>query len=152
MADIRIEQSQSTFLPWLSKLPNQVGMPVSKSWNQLSFEGGGGVTGGELTRYQVPPKLKVLVPPRETNGQDQTTPEHVTVASVSARLKAKSCSWNPKNIHWWNCYWNRVIKAWYRYLYFWYQVPPPLQNVALGTNPLVPCYQISLVPSLSLFC
>ena len=58
----------------------------------------------QLIRYQVPPKLKVLVPPilgegaimnmtnsgrrstsvpRETNGQYQTTPEHVTVASVS---------------------------------------------------------------------
>ena len=64
----------------------------------------------QLIRYQVSPKLKVLVPPilgegtidivqlimnitnsdmrsasdpRETNGQDQTTPEHVTVASVS---------------------------------------------------------------------
>ena len=58
----------------------------------------------QLIRYQVPPKLKVLVPPflwegaimnmanserrstsvpRETNEQDQTTPEHVTVASVS---------------------------------------------------------------------
>ena len=58
----------------------------------------------QLIRHQVPPKLKVLVPPilgegafmnmtnserrstsvpRETNGQDQTTPEHVTVASVS---------------------------------------------------------------------
>ena len=59
----------------------------------------------QLIRYQVPPKLKVLVPPilgegaivnmtnserrcttsvpRETNGQDQTTPEHVSVASVS---------------------------------------------------------------------
>ena len=53
---------------------------------------------------QIPSKLKVLVPPilaegaiieydefwrrstsvpRETNGQDQTTPEHVSVASVS---------------------------------------------------------------------
>ena len=69
--------------------------------------------------YQVPPKLKVLVPPilwegainiaqlimnmtnserrstsvpLETNGQDETTPEHVTVASVSlsALLKAKN--------------------------------------------------------------
>ena len=30
--------------------------------------------------------------PRETNGQDQTTPEHVTVASLSlsALLKAKN--------------------------------------------------------------
>ena len=60
----------------------------------------------QLMRYQVPPKLKVLVPPilgegaintvqlmmnmtnstsvpLETNGQDETTPEHVTVASVS---------------------------------------------------------------------
>ena len=58
----------------------------------------------QLIRYQVPPKLKVLVPPilgkgaimnmtnsemrstsvpHETNGQDQTTPEHVTVVSVS---------------------------------------------------------------------
>ena len=73
----------------------------------------------QLIRYQVPPTLKVLVPPilgagatnivqlimnmtnsewrstsipRETNGQDQTTPEHVTVASVSlsALLKAKN--------------------------------------------------------------
>ena len=37
----------------------------------------------------------------ETNWQDKTTPEHVIVASVSlsARLKAKICSWNPKNIH-----------------------------------------------------
>ena len=69
----------------------------------------GGDRGGlwyryQLIRYQVPPKLKVLVPPifgegafmnmtnsgrrstsvpHETNGQDQTTPEHVTVASVS---------------------------------------------------------------------
>ena len=32
--------------------------------------------------------------PRETNGQDQTTPEHVTVASVSlsALLEAKNSS------------------------------------------------------------
>ena len=64
----------------------------------------------QLIRYQVPSKLKVLVPsilgeaaidlvqlimnmtnserrstsvPLETNGQDQTTHEHVTVASVS---------------------------------------------------------------------
>ena len=73
----------------------------------------------QLIRYQVPPTFKVLVPPilgavatnivqlimnmtnsewrstsvhRETNGQDQTTPEHVTVASVSlsALLKAKN--------------------------------------------------------------
>ena len=73
----------------------------------------------QLIRYQVPPTLKVLVPPilgagatnieqlimnmtnsemrsssvpRETNGQDQTTPEHVTVASVSLSvlLKAKN--------------------------------------------------------------
>ena len=67
----------------------------------------------QLIRYQVPPKLKVLVPPilgeraimnmtnskrrstsvpRETDGQDQTTPEHVTVASVSlpALLAAKN--------------------------------------------------------------
>ena len=69
----------------------------------------GGDRGGhwyryQLIRYQVPPKLKVLVPPilwegaimnmtnserrstsvlRETNEQDQTTPEHVTVTSVS---------------------------------------------------------------------
>ena len=70
-------------------------------------------------RYQVPPKLKVLVPPilgegainivqlimnmtksekrsmsvpLETNGQHETIPEHVTVASVSlsALLKAKN--------------------------------------------------------------
>ena len=73
----------------------------------------------QLIRYQVPPKLKVLVPPilgegainivklimnmtnsekrstsvpLETNGQDETTPDHVTVASVSlsALLKAKT--------------------------------------------------------------
>ena len=38
--------------------------------------------------------------PREANGQDQTTPEHVTVASVSpsALLRAKICSMNSKNI------------------------------------------------------
>ena len=57
----------------------------------------------QLIWYQVPSKLKVLVPPifgaianvrtsqrtlstsifRETNGEDQTTPEHITVASMS---------------------------------------------------------------------
>ena len=58
----------------------------------------------QLIRYQVPPKLKVLVPPilgegaimsmtnserrctsvpRETNGQDQTTPEHDALVSLS---------------------------------------------------------------------
>ena len=38
---------------------------------------------------------------RETNGQDQTTLDHVTVASVSlsALLKAKTSSRNSKNIH-----------------------------------------------------
>ena len=37
----------------------------------------------------------------ETNGQDQNTPEHVTVASVSlsGMLKDKNCSQNSKNIH-----------------------------------------------------
>ena len=73
----------------------------------------------QLIRYQVPPKVKVLVPPilgegvinivqlimnmtnsekrstpvpLENNGQDETTPEHVTVGSVSlsALLKAKT--------------------------------------------------------------
>ena len=69
-----------------------------------SLEEGGLWYRYQLIRYQVPPKLKVLVPPflwegaimnmtnserrstsvpRETNEQDQTTPEHVTVASVS---------------------------------------------------------------------
>ena len=39
--------------------------------------------------------------PGEANGQDQTTPDHITVASVSlsALLKAKICSRNSKNIH-----------------------------------------------------
>ena len=71
----------------------------------------------QLIRYQVPSELKVLVPsilgegaidlvqlimnmtnserrstsvPRETNGQDQTTPEHVTVASVSLSALSKA--------------------------------------------------------------
>ena len=83
----------------------------------------------QLIRYQVPPKLKVLVPPilgagainivqlimnmtnsewrstsvpRGTNGQDQTTPEHVTVASVSlsALLKAKNSFYKSQNHLW----------------------------------------------------
>ena len=70
----------------------------------IFYEGGDLWYRYQLIRYQVPPKLKVLVPPilwegaimnmtnserrstsvpRETNEQDQTTPEHVTVASVS---------------------------------------------------------------------
>ena len=79
--------------------------------------------------------------PCETNGEDQTTPEHVTVASVSlsALLKAKICSWISKNTNWRNFYRYRLIKAWYRHTYFWYQVPRPLQNVVPGTGtiPLV---------------
>ena len=85
------------------------------------------MTGGVLgtgtnsfgTRFQ--PKLKVLVPPifgaianvrnsqktsstsifHETNGQDQTTPERITVASMSfsALLKVKICSRNAEKIH-----------------------------------------------------
>ena len=83
----------------------------------------------QLTRYQVPPKLKALVPPilgagainivklimnmmdserrstsvpREINGQDKTTPEHVTVASVSlsALLKAKNSFYKSQNHLW----------------------------------------------------
>ena len=46
---------------------------------------------------------------RETNGQDKTTPEHVTVASVSLSSKAKICSRNSKNIHGRNFYWYRLI-------------------------------------------
>ena len=40
--------------------------------------------------------------PRETNGQDQTTPEHVTVASVSlsALLKAKNSFYKSQNHLW----------------------------------------------------
>ena len=39
--------------------------------------------------------------PGEANGQGQTTPDHITVASVSlsALLKVKICSRNSKNIH-----------------------------------------------------
>ena len=39
--------------------------------------------------------------PGEADGQDQTTPDHITMASVSlsALLKAKICSRNSKNIH-----------------------------------------------------
>ena len=96
--------------------------------------GGGGDRGSlwyryQLIRYQVLPKLKVLVlpifgagainivqlimnmtnsewrstsVPRETNGQDQTTPEHVTVASVSlsALLTAKSSFYKSQNHLW----------------------------------------------------
>ena len=49
--------------------------------------------------------------PRETNGQDQTTPDHVTVVSVStsALLKAKICARNSKNIHGQNFYWCQLI-------------------------------------------
>ena len=49
--------------------------------------------------------------PRETNRQDQTIPDHVTVASVSlsALLKAKICSRNSKNIHGRNFYWYLLI-------------------------------------------
>ena len=83
----------------------------------------------QLIRYQVPPKLKVLVPPilgagainivqlimnmmdserrstsvpREINGQDKATPEHVTVASVSlsALLKAKNSFYKSQNHLW----------------------------------------------------
>ena len=38
---------------------------------------------------------------RETNKQQQPTPDHVTVVSVSlsALLKAKICSRNSKNLH-----------------------------------------------------
>ena len=40
----------------------------------------------------------ILSVPHETNGQDQITPDHVTVASVSlsALLKAKICSRSSK--------------------------------------------------------
>ena len=49
--------------------------------------------------------------PRETDGQDQTTPEHVTVASVSLSvlLKLKIRSRNSKIIHGRNFYWYRLI-------------------------------------------
>ena len=49
--------------------------------------------------------------PLETNGQDETTPEHVTVASasLSALLKAKNLFWNSKIIHRRNFYWYRHI-------------------------------------------
>ena len=45
-------------------------------------------------------EMRSMSVPRETNGQDQTTPEHVTVASVSlsALLKLKICSRNSKII------------------------------------------------------
>ena len=71
----------------------------------------------------------------ETNGQDQTNPEDVTVASVSpsALLKAKICSRNSKNIDRRNCYWYRHIMVGYRYPYFWHKVPSSLQNVVPGT-------------------
>ena len=92
--------------------------------------------------------------PRKINGQDQTIPEHVTIASVSlsALSKAKFCPRNSKNICWQNCYWYRIIKAWYRYPYFWYQVLLPLQNVVPGTTPLKPwCHYpvTTLLPTVS---
>ena len=123
----------------------------------------------QLVRYQVSPKLKVLVPPIyeegtinivkltmnmtnsekrsmsvrcETNGQDQTTPEHVTVASVSlsALLKAKNLFSEFQNHPWTTVLLVPTHIAWYRYPYLWCQVPPYLHNVVPGTNPLVPWY------------
>ena len=50
--------------------------------------------------------------PRETNGQDETIPEHVTLASVSlsALLRLKICSRNSKINHGRNFYWYRLMK------------------------------------------
>ena len=57
------------------------------------------------------PERRSTPVPRETNGQDQATPDHFTVVSVStsALLKAKICSRNSKNIHRQNFYWYRLI-------------------------------------------
>ena len=81
--------------------------------------------------------------PHETNGQDLTTPDHVTMAPVSIAA-AKICSRNSKNIH------GRIFigtdsqRLGTGTTTFWYQVPPHVHNAVPGTNPLVPWYRYSV--------
>ena len=101
----------------------------------------------QLTKNMTNSERRSKSVPRETSRQDQITPDHVTVASVSLSplLKAKICSRNSKTSMD-EIFIGTYSYAWYRYPYLWYQVPPHLHNIEPGTTPLVPWYHYPVIP------